>query len=164
MGTIEKIKNEIGSIEQNQWKAYFTDGSWSLHRLLEYVLFYTGPAEIHLSAFSLSEEAVRSFVTLKEAGQITKLHCLLNDQLTRFKTDLVYFILNIADTIKLAPCHAKVIIIENADWNIMIIGSANFNRNIRYESGVICTFKERVQETKTTLLFAMKQAVSFCYE
>ena len=164
MGQKEKIKTEIGTLEHNSWSAYFTDGSWSLHQLLEYVLEQTGPAEIHLSAFSLSENAVRSFVNLKESGKITKLHCLLNNQMARFKTDLMFFLMNVSDTVKLAPCHAKVIVIENEKWKVMIIGSANFNRNIRYESGVICTIGARVQEIKTRLLFAMKHAAAFIYD
>lgn len=164
MGKTQKIAEEIGTLVQNDWSAYFTDGSWSLHQLLEYILEQTGPAEIHLSAFSLSEDAVRSFVNLKESGKITRLHCLLNNQMARFKTDQMFFIMSVSDTVKLSACHAKLVIIENDLWNVMIIGSANFNRNLRYECGVICSIKSRVADMKSSLLFAMKHAASFFYD
>lgn len=142
MAAKEKLKIEIGTLKKDAFLPYFTDGSWSLYQLLEYVLEQTGSADVYLSAFSLNEDSVRSFVNLKDEGQIKTLSCLLNDQIVRFKTDMLIFVTRTADAVFLAPCHAKLIIIENKEWQLMIIGSANFNRNLRYECGSICTIPE----------------------
>jgi hypothetical protein len=45
--------------------------------------------------------------------------------------------MSISDQYVLDDIHAKVTVIENTEWTISIIGSANYTENKRKEAGVI---------------------------
>jgi hypothetical protein len=49
------------------------------------------------------------------------------------------FLQKITTEIKPAKCHAKVTVVENDNWGISIVGSANYTRNPRIEAGVLFT-------------------------
>ena len=52
------------------------------------------------------------------------------------------FLEKISTEIKPAKCHAKVTVLENDNWGISIVGSANYTRNPRIEAGVLFTLKD----------------------
>ena len=132
-----KKVSDIGVIRMGYTIPFWSDGAWSMHELLEYVLEFTGRSKVLITAFSINEESIRALLNLKSNGLIYQLDCLFNTQITRFKADLLPFVENIADSIRLAPCHAKVFIIEGA-FRVCVIASANMTNNLRYEAGVIC--------------------------
>jgi hypothetical protein len=45
---------------------------------------------------------------------------------------------NIAD-IRLTTCHAKIVVLQNQQWSVAIVGSANFTNNPRIEAGIVST-------------------------
>jgi hypothetical protein len=140
---MEIIKNKIGDIVPGKWIPFWSDGDFSTHDLLEHVIAYTGKADIYLTAFSISEDAIRRLLLIKEDGLINNITCLFNNQMIRFKTVLYWFISNITTNIRFAPCHAKVIIITGK-FSVMIITSGNLTKNRRLESGVICSVDKSV--------------------
>ncbi len=158
------LQEEIGILKQNEWKPFWTDGSWSLHQLLEFILEQTGPSDIAISSFSISEASIRSIYNLIEAGIIKKLKCLFDTRTKKDKTDLLFFAAGITSEIFIANCHAKIIIITNKTWHVAIIGSANLTVNQRYECGVICTVPEVVNNLLNHFDAAVKNAVQFTFD
>lgn len=134
-----------------------------MHQLLEYILEFTGPAKVLLTAFSLSEEPVRKLLLLKDAGQITELRCLFNDQLKRFKTDILIFSSNVADEIRTVPVHAKIMLIQGK-FNVMVISSANLNRNDRYEAGVISSDQAAFEKMLLSVMLTWQFATPLNYD
>lgn len=132
-----RIQAEIDIDKGTDVIPFFTDGSWSVHQLLEFILNKIGPSEIKFTAFSLSEESVRVLFFLKDKGLITKLTCVLNKEIRRFKTDLTLFLSNICNEFRFNSVHAKVFILSNDNNKIVIVTSQNFTNNRRYEAGVI---------------------------
>ena len=153
----------LGEIIPGKWIPFWNNGSWSMHQLLEYILTFTGPSKVFLTAFSLSEEPVRKLLLLKEAGQITELRCLFNDQLKRFKTDILLFSSNVADEIRTVPVHAKVILIKGR-FNVMVIGSANLTRNERYEAGVISSDQNAFKQMELSVMLTWQFATPLNYD
>jgi hypothetical protein len=137
---------EIGLMRQNEWAPFWTDGSWSLHELLEFIMEQTGPADVCLSSYSISEASVRCFYNLLESGNIKKLTCLFDQRIKKNKPDVLLFASNLTTEIYFTDCHAKLITISNDIWKVVIIGSANFTVNKRYECGVICTIPDIVNK------------------
>jgi hypothetical protein len=129
----------IQEIKQNVTFPFASEGTFSMHELLEFLLTKTGPASVRITSFSITEAAVRSFLNLMEAGVILRLECLFDISVKRHKLGLLYFVNNVASSIALAKCHAKLILIENDKWRISVIGSANFQVNDKIEAGVIST-------------------------
>jgi len=132
----------IREIRQNETIPFTSEGEFSMHELLEYLLLKTGPAKVRITSFSITEAAVRSFLHLMETGVILSLECLFDLSVKRHKLGLLNFANNIATSIALTKCHAKLILIENSDWKISVAGSANFQVNDKIEAGVISTCPE----------------------
>jgi hypothetical protein len=129
-------------IEQNTTFPFASEGEFSMHELMEFLVLKTGPAKMRITSFSITEAAVRSFLHLMETGVILRLECLFDLSVKRHKLGLLYFVNNVASSIALAKCHAKLILIENREWKISVIGSANFQVNDKIEAGVISTRPE----------------------
>nr|NQU89741.1 hypothetical protein [Bacteroidota bacterium] len=110
-----------------------------MHQLLEHLLKITGPAVVNISSFSITEVALRSFHNLMESGQIMQLRCLFDMNVKRHKLGLLYFASNVVSSIGLDKCHAKIILIVNDNWKLVVISSANFNINDKKEAGIIST-------------------------
>jgi hypothetical protein len=50
---------------------------------------------------------------------------------------LLFFALNVTSEIALTKNHAKIILIENDDWKLTVVSSANFNVNDKIEAGIV---------------------------
>jgi hypothetical protein len=136
------IKDVIGYIKQNQTIHYCSDGHWSAHELLEYLLQVTGPAKVYLTTWAMSENPVRSIVNMIDAGRITELNCVF-DLKTQDRAPKVFQLMNsIVTRVKLAHCHAKIFVIENDEWLIANNGSANWTKNPRFEAGILTSNKQ----------------------
>lgn len=95
-----------------------------------------------LSSFSISEEAVRTLLNLKDEGFIDELHCLFDFTVKNHKTGLMFFASNVVDTISISKCHAKIVLIQTNEINLTIISSANLNVNDKKEVSAIFYSKE----------------------
>jgi hypothetical protein len=138
----EKVSKVIGEIKMNETIHYTSIGEWSSHDLLFHILKQIGPASVYISTWSISEDATRKMLDHVKNGSIKKLSCVL-DWRVKVRRPEVYELAkyNISD-IRLTTCHAKVTVIENDQWNIAIIGSANYTNNPRIEAGVIACYKD----------------------
>lgn len=131
------LRGDIGQIDQNQVKPFFSEGKWSMHDLMLYLLEVTGPARVWLSTFSISEEAIRSFAIALEKGRITRIHCLFDYTIQKNKLGLLFFAYNTVSDITIGANHSKLLLLQNDSWKISVVGSANFTPNPRKEAGVI---------------------------
>lgn len=127
-------------IQRNSVVPFYDEGSgWQLYELLPTLLEETGPADVFISSFSISEEAIRMFSFETDRGNIIKLHCLFDYTTKKNKIDLMHFAANVSKDIRLSANHAKLLIIKNEEWTVCLVGSANLTPNPRLESGVIFT-------------------------
>ena len=117
----------------------YMDNRIQLFDVIEKVLSETGPAEIHISTFSTSEEFLRKIFRLRQKGMITKATMLTDLKASRKTVNLYTFISNVFDNVYLAENHSKVILIRNSKWMVSICTSQNQTRGNRAESGMITT-------------------------
>lgn len=144
------LEKEIGKLTPGTVKPYWSDGLWSQHELLIYLLSISGPAKVYISTYSISEIALRSFLLALDEKTITELDLILDYTMKKHKLNLVFFADNLNANVNLLPNHSKLILIENDKWKISCVGSANMSPNPRKEAGAIFTdestfyhFKER---------------------
>lgn len=128
-------------LKPNSITPFFCDGNWSLFQLLSHVLKFSGPADVRISSFSLSEDAIRSFINDREAGLLKSITLLFDISIPKRKMDLMLFADFIFSEIRLAPNHSKVILV-NGKYKACIISSQNLTPNPRIEAGVIFTTDE----------------------
>ena len=134
-----KLTEVFGTIAQDQVIPYVSLGDWSTHDLLFFLLEQTGPARVYFTTWAISEYAIRQLYQFVEHGMILQLMGIFDYRNGVRKPAELQFLQKITTEIKPAKCHAKVTVIENDDWGISIVGSANFTRNPRIEAGVLFT-------------------------
>lgn len=139
LANVTDLINAIGDIRQNEVIPFATGGKWSMHQLMEYLLIQTGPCKLWFTTWTISEDAMRAMVDMIQKGLITELNAVLDYRIERRKPEAFQLAANIITNIKLTKCHAKVLILTNADWQVSVMGSANFSKNPRLEAGVIFT-------------------------
>jgi hypothetical protein len=117
---------------------YYSEGEFSMHELIEHVLLhYNEAALVRISSFSITENAVRTFMRLKEQNIIADLTLLLDNNVQRHKLMMLFFGLNVANEIRLTKNHSKIVLIHYMNRLITIVSSANLNINDKIEAGVI---------------------------
>ena len=141
METLQKIGTQLGS-ERNQLIPYYSEAEFSMHELLEALLKVTGPAYVKLTTFSITEAAIRTFHQLSDEKLILGLHCIFDISVRMHRLGLLNFALNVSGNIALTKNHAKIILIENENYKLTVISSANLNVNDKIEAGIITTQTE----------------------
>lgn len=155
------LKVQLQELKQNSIIALASEGEWSLHDLLPHLLLFTGPAHVSVTSFSLSEEAVRVFNFEKDKGNILSLNCLFDYTMRNHKVDLMLFLQNIATEIRTAPNHAKLFIIENNNYRVAVMGSANLTPNPRFELASVFTKDEDFTIFKDLFLEIWQKAIPY---
>lgn len=137
----DALKKHIGTIPNDRALHFVTFGRWSMHDLIFYVLQQTGPAHLKIATWSIAEAAVRTLVRKVESGEILSCEFLI-DPRVKVRNVKPLQMLQANFVHRFAACHAKVTTIENENWNISIVASANLTNNPRIERGVIFPFKD----------------------
>lgn len=114
-------------------------GEWAVHELLPFLFSYVGPFHLSIATFNISEDALRPIFMMKDRREIISARFLFDHNIRRHKIDMMFFSANIADQIRLSSTHMKVMLCHNRLISLAVVGSANMNRNIRHESGIITT-------------------------
>lgn len=137
----EKLHQVFGNVFDGQSVHYASLGDWSTHDLLFFLLEQTGPARVYFTTWAISEYAIRQLYQFIEHGLILELKGIFDYRNGIRKPAELQFLQKITTDIKAAKCHAKVTVVENDQWGISVVGSANYTRNPRIEAGVLCCDK-----------------------
>lgn len=138
---IKELEKTIGQLEDGDLLHFMTPGKWSMHELLEYLLLRTGPAEVYLTTWTMTEQPASAIARLHRQGQIEQLNCVLDHRIKE-RSPKAFQVLSPAITRhRLTHIHAKTTVIRNADWGIAVVGSSNYSRNPRIETGTITVSK-----------------------
>lgn len=132
----------VGELQRNTTLHVVSAGQWSLHDMVRHVLHVIGPARVWLSTWSVTEEPARQLIEMKVQGTILDMDLLL-DHRTKGQCPAAHQLLdaNVA-RIRLAHCHAKCVVLKNAQWSVSISTTANLTINPRIEKYVISTHPE----------------------
>ena len=117
--------------------AFHHKGEWAIHEALSVLLSFTGPADVMIETFNVSEAALRPMFFGVEDGSIRSLKMILDVNVKRHKLEMLLFAAGITPTIHITVNHAKVLLIKNDKYKIGIVGSANANQPMRYEAGFL---------------------------
>ncbi len=136
--SVRELVTAIGKLQPGKSVFTFSNGKWSSHDLLAYILQQTGPAKLWFTTWSITEGPLRLMVKLKKDGLLTDVQALIGDRVPVMSPVAWQYASYNLPGIKLSKCHAKVQVIRNADWGVVVMGSANFTNNPRWEAGVVC--------------------------
>lgn len=133
-----KLQEVINQVDHGRSVHWVSRGDWSMHQLLQALLLKTGPADVWISSYAFSELPARTVCDLKAAGVIKKLVCIIDSRVDVRSASALAMLRNAADSLKLLDTHAKVTVIKNEEWFLVVAGSANYTTNKRFEAGFIC--------------------------
>jgi hypothetical protein len=131
------IEEMIGTLQTGTIINYKTAGRWSSHDLLLHVLKQIGPATLYFSTWTISEFAIRQLLEQANEGNLKMIHGLFDYKIPERKGKVLQLARAICTNIKLTKVHAKVWVLENKNWCVANVGSANFSNNPRIEAGVL---------------------------
>nr|MCU0337875.1 hypothetical protein [Sediminibacterium sp.] len=128
-------------IQMGQSIEFVTHGRWSIHQIVRNITKITGKVDIYLATWTITEEPLRVLYHLKKSDLIGDLYCLFDNRIKERTPKSYQFCSEFATKIGLAKSHAKVVVLENEDWQVTINSSMNWSKNPRTESGVVVCSK-----------------------
>ena len=133
----QTAESVIGKIKKNTDIHFVSSAEWSTIDLLVAILKQTGPASVMIATWSASEDSTRKLLEMTAKGMITSIKAIFDWRLKVRRPEVYEFAkFKIAD-VRLTSCHAKVTVIRNNKYNIVINASGNYTHNPRIEAGVI---------------------------
>jgi hypothetical protein len=150
----------IGELHPDQHIHIPSLGSWSMHDVLAFLLRQTGPADVWITSWTITEEPVRLLLEHLQTGAIRSLKALFSERVEAMNPaahQLARFNLQV----KLTKIHAKSIVLLNDAWGITVGGSANFTRNPRIEKYIICTHRSIAEYERDWIEAVMADADPF---
>ncbi len=131
------VKHLVEGLQSGNPTPFFHKGEWAVHEVLPILLSSTGKAHVSIATFSVSEDSLRPLFFSIDSGAIASLRLLLDFTVQRHKMDMLGFASHITPHIRIASNHAKLLLIENEQHHVTLLGSANLNTNARWENGVL---------------------------
>ena len=132
---------KIADLQSQSSTLHFITKGYNLHDLFVEVMKLSGPAVVKIVSYSMTDFPMRIISTFLEKKIITDLRLVLDFTVKRTPA-LAQFVSIFAVNLRYTDVHSKIILIQNDRWDIVIISSANFTRNNRYENGIIFTGKQ----------------------
>ena len=108
--------------------------------ILDWVLAQTGPADITVTSFSISEEFIRRLYHIAKGRRTGRIRLLLDRKATQKTMRLWFFIREVFDAVWLADNHSKVILVTPHAKDrqpVCIVTSQNLTRGNRTEASAI---------------------------
>jgi len=136
----KNLASTIGEINQEETIHFFSNSEWSMPDLIDYITNQIGPCSLRLTSFSFTLPALIHIKNLIELRLINKVQFLI-DKSVLHQHGKIQQLKLMPIEVKLLKCHAKIILLENENFKLVVVSSANINRNPRWEAGSIMTSK-----------------------
>ncbi len=140
----------IGPLEQGKTKHYYSDGNFNLMRLVFHLLKETGPVDILMSTYSISQATLEQIHNKVNKGAIKSIRFLIDNRV-KVMSPKPFQLLRESFPYSCISLHAKVALLWNQDWNVSIVTSQNATDNPKLERGVIFTDTQVFTYDKTIL-------------
>lgn len=134
----------IGNIKKETEIFGITKGQFSITDIIEHVLNQTGPAHVMISTWTAASADIGKQKEFLNNGKIQSLLFLVDRGFKNRQPEYCEEILKLfgESAIRFLRLHAKFIVIQNDDWNIVVRTSMNLNQNKRMENFEITEDKE----------------------
>jgi len=132
------ILKSIGTLEPGIQKHYYSDGNFNLMRLVFHLLKQTGPADILMTTYSISQSTLEAVIQRLNTGLIRNIRFLIDNRV-KVMSPKPFQYLKENFSFRCISLHAKVALIGNENWKVTIVTSQNATDNPKLERGIIFT-------------------------
>lgn len=135
----QAVRKAFPEIRQDHDYPYATGANWSCNDLLFHFVQFTGPVRLYAATWSVSEKAAIELKTGLEQNQFLGLWFLVDWRVRVRTPGFLAIAKNTFSKVRVSQCHAKAMVLENDQWCVSVVGSANFTSNPRIEAGHVST-------------------------
>lgn len=116
-------------------------GAFSLHEMVAYLAWRTGPCTMYLTSYGVSAEPLAQVFEMCRDGRIKKLRLFLDSRVPRECPEAHQLCLSPPDNaiVRFGKNHSKLVVMANGSRALMMQTSANLTNNPRLESYIIST-------------------------
>lgn len=132
----EILSKHIGQIEKGGLYNFWTFGRYCMTDIINHLLRITGPADVTATTWSLNAASVQTMLNRRKDGLLTSFRMWIDPRVRRAAPEPLALLRHNFKTV-IAPVHAKIALIGNANWKISVSGSVNFTSNPQPERGII---------------------------
>jgi hypothetical protein len=127
---------QIGGFGKNKEVVGFNLGQFSSIDLVMAVLQYTGAAHCTIATWTAADADIQCVLNMNKTGLILSQKWIVDRSFKNRQPRLCdHLIASFGDDcIRVAPSHAKFVILQNQHWNVVIQTSMNLNSNKRIEN------------------------------
>ncbi len=122
----KKVAERIPELHHGRSYSLLSFGQWSLKHLVFHVAKLIGPCDVVSTTFGLGPGAAKGIVKALEKGIFTSFQFLFDNKVREYKEE-AYFLCESTFPVKITSIHAKVTVLRNEKWSVMITGSANWS-------------------------------------
>lgn len=138
----EEIDQEIGfvlgDLKMGEIIHVANDSRWSLHDLIIHCIKQTGSAAVYFCTYAIKEYQARLLSNMVSNGIITELHALVDYRFKKLDPQAEQLLSQCCKTYRWEErLHGKVCTIQNSEWSIAIVGSANLTTNTSRDTLVL---------------------------
>lgn len=138
MNRSTSIADILSPLAEKGYQAYLSN-ALQVADILKWTLSQTGPADVQMTSFSISEEFLRRIFFIEKEGLVRSLDIVLDFKATNKTLKLWPFIAQTVENCYLSDNHSKILLVSNEEWKVAVVMSQNLTRGNRYESGFITT-------------------------
>ena len=138
MNRSTSITDILSPLADKGYQAYLSN-ALQVADILKWALLQTGPADVQMTSFSISEEFLRRIFFIEKEGLVRSLDIVLDFKATNKTLKLWPFIAQTVENCYLSDNHSKILLMSNEDWKVAVVMSQNLTRGNRYEAGFITT-------------------------
>jgi len=132
------ILKTIGILEPGIQKHYYSDGNFNLMRLVFHLLKQTGPADILMTTYSISQATLEAVIQRQNTGLIRSIRFIIDNRV-KVMSPKPFQYMKENFNFRCISLHAKVALIGNENWKVTIVTSQNATDNPKLERGIIFT-------------------------
>ena len=124
----------LGTLDDGDSVHIVTEGEFSFEHLAGAVVDQIGPARLHLSCWVLSTSTAKLLVEAKAAGILTEIRYVIDPRGRKIRWEAMAALRKGADAGCVVANHSKIMVLRSNSRAVVILSSANPNRNRRIES------------------------------
>jgi len=128
----------INQVHENETFCWITQGSMSMHHIVEALVHQCAPATLYFTTWAISEDAARSIFLMKEKKLITQVKGIIDHRVLSGHAAVYHFLRSFFDHLQLEACHAKMVLIIGSEISYAVYSSANMTTNNRIENTIVC--------------------------
>tara|TARA_Y100000814_G_scaffold280975_1_gene244757 strand:- start:102 stop:665 length:564 start_codon:yes stop_codon:yes gene_type:complete len=130
---IAPLEEAIPKMEKDVHMHCWSMGTWSAHQVAQHLINLIGPVHASFTSWTVSEEPIKTLIKLKEAKQFLSFQFICDPRVKTMAMAGYPLLKQNFENVHLKPIHAKIMLLGNDDFKVIVHASANWTLNRRTE-------------------------------